>query len=222
MKQIMCFVLCILALPALCIAGKFDRDDVQFDLTATTTTSCNGEISIRGYIYIETGLANGGFDKGVSGATVTIRGEQNRYQSQTETDGNGRYRFCNLKEGNYGLSAYKEGLGSGKFRLAIRDDVSYTPAGFPADIYLWGATPNDEGSIHGKIIGDYVSRIKVKIRGLKKNHRAKYTTSSDGSFEFNNLKKDTYLFFARKGKKRVEDTIELDRNMTYYFYIDWQ
>lgn len=215
-------MLCILALPALCIAGKLNPDDTQFDLTATTTTSCNGEISIRGYVYIETYLTNGGFDMGIPGVTVTILGEQNRYQSQTETDGYGEYRFCNLKEGNYVLSAFKDGLGGGKFRLTIRDDVNYIPTGFPADIYLWGGTPNDEGSIQGEIIGDYVGGIKIKIRGLKKKHQAKHTTSRDGYFEFNNLKKDTYLFFARKGKKRVTNTIELDRNMTYWFYIDWQ
>lgn len=226
---ILLVILSLFILPSVGLSGeKLQIENTQFDLKAAS--SCTGKTGIRGWTYKETGSAHGGLDTPVPFVDITWYREEYKARFETTTSNeNGQYRFCDVANADYLLIAKKQGYDESKYRLTVRDNINYIPKGFSASfaMYKTGKSPVANCKIEGDIIdsddGDdiYPGGIKIQILGIKNKQKEKYTTGDDGAFEFESLKPGNYRLVARKSTWKFTKKIKLEKNMTYFLYIDW-
>lgn len=228
---ILLIILSLFILPALCFAEeKLLPEGTVFDLKASS--SCTGEVGIRGWTYKETGLTTGGFDTPVPFVDIVLFLEKYKIKFKTTTsDKKGNYKFCDISNGDYLLIAQKQGYDDSRHRLTIRNEINYSPEGFPASfaMYKTGKSPKDNCKIEGYILDEkkwwddiYPRGIKIQILGTKTKVKKKFTTSDDGRFEFEYLKPDTYRLVAKESTWKFTKEIKLEKNTAYFLYIDWE
>lgn len=202
----------IIALQTVCFAEKrYQIEEPQFDLKATTTSSGN---EIRGEIYdASTATAMSGTP--LKNVKVTVNGLTQNYTDETNTDRNGEFKFSGLDDDDYLVTAKKHGFEAHKYRVTLED------SGYNMDIYLYKTkkAPKNNSDIYG-MTKSMKSGLVILIKGIKTKYSGRDETDEEGMFSFENLKADTYKIYLKKQKEKMVK-IKLEKNMTYDFEVDW-
>ena len=206
----------IIVLQAVCFAeNRYQTEEPQFDLKASTTTFTSTENEIRGEIYDTSAVTAVSRGKPLKNVEVIVNGLSQNYKDKTYTDRNGKFNFSGLDDDDYLVTAKKQGFEAHKYRVTLED------SGYNMDIYLYktGKAPKNNSDIYG-MIKSMKPGLVVLIKGIKTKYSSWDETDEEGMFSFENLKADTYKIYLKKQKGKMVK-IKLEKNMTYDFEVDW-
>ncbi len=230
MKIFISFFILFIAISTLSYAGKLQMEGSQFDLSAASTTTCKNKTgNIHGFIEREMGWSYGGFDIPISGAKVTLDDLHRNFSDSTETNSDGYFKFCDLETSYYLVTANKKGYDTAKYVLPFQRREKglnynyYPPEDASMQLYKKGKSPEKNSKITCSLIAirEDIENIKVTLKGMQTKYKVNLTTDTGLISEFDDLKADTYLLTAKKGRKTKTKRIKLEKNMIYQFYIQW-
>ena len=148
-------------------------------------------------------------EESLSGVTVTITGTDTgtEFSDSAETNEDGFYQFENLAAGDYTLTYEKEDYQTQTVDISL---VENEP---PLELETIVMEEVVKAKISGYVYdieGDPIEKVRLKIKGIKKQYNDSESSDAEGFFEFPDLDANTYVITAKKkGFRNARKTVKL-------------
>ncbi len=176
----------------------------EFTPSITPTPQSSPSPAEGGTLY---GMVTDDDNNPLEGVAVSVKGEG--ISSESNTGGDGYYRFDGLSAGKYKLTYEKEGYRAQKQEVALEDSEVKA-----LETVAMRSLRNEKGAISGHVVdtgGNPLASVELRLKGKKKKSY-NGSTDEDGFFEFQDLEADTYTLIAKmRGYKRVQQRITLKK-----------